>query len=62
MCLMTRQTVEFDEGYWSSGSEDEDDVVEPHYCYMSTNDPPGRSIVQQVKSIITDNNFDMSLF
>ena len=44
-CLIARQTVECDEGYWSSGSEDEDDVTEPHYCYMETNDPPGRSIV-----------------
>ncbi|XP_052622501.1 uncharacterized protein LOC128127835 [Lactuca sativa] len=46
ICLMARQTVECDEGYWSSGSEDEDDVAEPHYCYMGTNDPPGRNIVQ----------------
>ncbi|XP_023770935.1 uncharacterized protein LOC111919603 [Lactuca sativa] len=45
MCLMARQTVKCDEGYWSSGSEDEDDIAEPHYCYMATNNPPGRSIV-----------------
>ena len=63
MCLMVRQTIQFDEGYWSSGLEDEDDddVAEPNYCYMTTNDPPGRSIVQQVISMITDNNFDMTL-
>ena len=41
MCLMARQTVECDEGYWSSGLEDEDDVTEPHYCYMAANDPHG---------------------
>ena len=63
MCLMARQTIECDEGYWSSGSEDEDedDAAEPNYCYMATNDPPGRSIGQQVTSMITDNNFDMTL-
>ena len=57
---MARQTIECDEGYWSSGLEDEDDVAEPHDWYMETNDPLGRSIVQQVKSMISDNNFDLS--
>ncbi|XP_052621758.1 uncharacterized protein LOC128127334 [Lactuca sativa] len=61
MCLMARKTVVCDEGYWSSGSENEEDHDEPNYCYMATNDPPGRSIVQQVKSMIYDNNFDLTL-
>ena len=61
MCLMARQTVVCDEGYFSSGSEDEEDDVEPNYCYMATNNPPGRSVVQQVKSMISDNNFDLTL-
>ena len=43
---MARQTVECDEGYWSFGSENEDDDVEPNYCYMETNDPPKRSVIQ----------------
>ena len=48
ICLMARQTIECDEGYWSLGSEgeDEENVVEPNYCYIATNDPPGRNIVQ----------------
>ena len=46
MCQMSRQIIECDEGYWLSGSEDEDDVGEPKYCYMATSDPPGRSIIQ----------------
>lgn len=53
---MDRKRIECDEGYRSSGSEVDD---QPNYCYMETNDPPGRSIIQQVKSTITINNFDL---
>ena len=28
---------------------------------MATNDPPGRSIIQQVQCLITENNFDLSI-
>ena len=48
MVLMARKTIECDEGYWSSGLEGD---VEPKFCDMATNDPPGKSIIQQVKSI-----------
>ena len=46
MCLMARKMIECDEGYWSSGSEEDDKDVEPNFCFMATNDPPGRNIVQ----------------
>ena len=39
--------------------EANDDDVEPNYCYMAINDQPGRSIIQQVKSMISDNKFDL---
>nr|KAJ0197101.1 hypothetical protein LSAT_V11C700370380 [Lactuca sativa] len=45
MCLMARKMIECDEGYWSSGSEEDDEDAEPNFCYMATNDPPGKSIV-----------------
>ena len=41
LCLVARKSVECDEGYWSSGSEDNYDDTEPNYYYMETNDPPG---------------------
>lgn len=58
---MARQTIKCDEGYWSSGSKSNDEDVEPNYCYIATNDPPGRNIIQQVKSMITKNNFYLSV-
>ena len=58
---MSRQTIECDEGYWSSSSEDENEDAEPNYCQMATNDPTGRNIIQQVKLMITENDFDLSM-
>ena len=65
------------DGYWSSGdedeinlgrnlclvasSEDDDEDDKPHYFYMASNNPLGRSIIQQVKSMITDSNFKLSV-
>ncbi|XP_052626968.1 uncharacterized protein LOC128133534 [Lactuca sativa] len=34
-------------GYWSSGLERDDEDAKQNYCYMATNDLPGRSIIQQ---------------
>ena len=45
MCLMARQLIEYDEGNWSSGSEEDDDDAEPNFCNMATNDPQSRSII-----------------
>ena len=61
LCLVARHMIECDEGYWSSGLKDDDEDAEPHYCYMASNNPPGRSIIPQVRSMITDNNFDLSV-
>ena len=46
---MAPQEIECDEGYWSSIYEREDEVDKPNYYYMAMNDPPGRSIIQQLK-------------
>ena len=61
MCLTERQLIECDEGYRSSCSEGDDEDAEPNVCYMVTNDPLCRSIVQQVRSMVTENDFDLSL-
>ena len=58
---MARKMIECDEGCWSSGSEVDDECVERNYCYMATCEPPGRSIIQYVKFMIIDNNFDLSV-
>ena len=55
--------LELDSGIWSSGEEEDfaTAALEPHYCYMATNAPGGKSIIEQVKSMISDNNFDLTL-
>lgn len=45
ICLINNHNVECDEGYWSSGLEEDDEYVEPNYWYKETNDPPRRSII-----------------
>lgn len=62
LCFMAMQMIKQNEGYWSSGSKDEDEDVGPNYCYMAPNDTSGRSIIQQVKSMIIENYFDLSIF
>lgn len=57
LCIVARKIIACDEGYWSFSSEADDEIVKPHYCYMATNNPPGRSIIQHVKYMITDNKF-----
>lgn len=61
MCLMEKKSIKCDEGYWSSSSEEDNEDAELNFCYMETNDPLGRSILQHVRSMITENNFDLSL-
>lgn len=58
---MAKEEVKCDEGYWSSGS-DEDDDAEPNYCFMATNNnSSGRSIIEQVRLMISENNFNANL-
>ena len=51
--------LELDADVWSADKGSED--LEPHYCYMATNGPSGRSIIEQVRSMISENNFDATL-
>lgn len=59
---MAIQSIECDEGYCSSSWEVDDDNAEPHYYYIAINDPRGRTTIQQVESIITDNKFYLSIY
>lgn len=59
---MAKEKIKSNEGYWTSGSELDDEDVQPNYYYIATNNPPVRSIIQQVKSLITDINFDSFVF
>lgn len=46
--LMQRTNIECDYKYQSSRSDEDDDAsnpVERNYCYMDSNDPPGRNII-----------------
>ncbi len=51
--------LEMDAEVWAT--DDEAEGKEPHYCYMASNGPSGRSIIEQVRSMISDNNFDETL-
>lgn len=52
--------------YWASGSyEDDKDIDNPmerNYSYMASNDPPSRNIIQQVNFLLSENNFNTTIF
>ncbi|KAL4573036.1 hypothetical protein LXL04_019829 [Taraxacum kok-saghyz] len=60
LCLMARQDVSCDDGYYSSGDEDNklNDDKERHYSYMANNNSEGRIIIEQVRHLLSINNYD----